>query len=523
MGDEKEEISQEGDGANSYPGTARAVDGTEDAEMNIIENECLKEFFAHMARIKAVRVPGEGKPETLDAAIETAQEQGRVNRRWAESGNPLGEIKVWAEGREVMCVLPHLPAQLRHFTFDMPSPAAAVLQLTTQVDGKPVVLFNLRLSDVPGTGLRHTEVWPSGEDLSLWVCRDGRGKFQVEVELNPQQSSHVLRAHAAGAGYEGSAAASPESEFDREDEERDSGLSKRAHTLPSVGWWESLKASLGSNPLGVVYASAAVAAFSFMSVLVWNSQSMPVSYARGQEERHGLTSALRRNEPAADTPSTSADVEDPAIGQHEDLGPIITVPASASRPAKRATPKNERHRRKPQLKTPVADGREGEAVTTGYKSPVPPDPNTNRAAEGEVSAWDVRRSAKLAAVQNVYVQLGRAEAGEFPLTETLRVSFVSALEHSNLFRVVAEPVTDAVITLRFEPDETHLGAIFMDVRDAKGNFLWQDFTGCRRPEGEESEPAMCADASERLVDNFRGAVAHAQQNAMRTEALAAGR
>jgi hypothetical protein len=408
----------------------------------------------------------------------------------------------------------------------MPSPEAAVLQLTTQIEGEPVMLFNLRLSDVPDAGLRHTEVWPSGEEISLWVCRDGRGKFQVEVVLNPQQSSRVVKTRAAGAGYEGSAAASPESEFDHEDEERDSGLSKRARALPPAGWWESLKVSLGSNPLGAVYASASVATFFFMSVLVWSSQSMPMSYARGQEEHRELTSDLRRTEPAAITPATPAEVEGSAIRQDRDLGPTITVPASTPRPAKRATPKNERHQRKPQPQTPVADGRGGEVVTTGYKSPLPPDLSANGTAVEEVSAWDVRRAARLAAVQNVYVQLGRAEAGESPLTETLRVSFVSALEHSKLFRVVADsepPATDAVITLRFEPDDARLGAIFMDVRDVKGNFLWQDFTGCRRPEGEESEPTMCADASERLVDKFRGAVAHAQQTTMRPEALAAGR
>ncbi len=521
MGDEKEQIRQEGDGADSYPGTAHAAEGTEDAEMNIIENEHLKEFFVHMARMKAVRVPGEGKPDTLDAAIKAAQEQGTANRRWADSDRPLGEIKVWAEGREVMCVLPHLPAQLRHFTFDMPSPEAAVLQLTTQIDGEPVVLFNLRLSDVPDAGIRHVEMWPSGEDISLWVCRDGKGEFQVEVVLNPQQSSRVLKARAAGVSYEASAAASAESEFDREDEKRDSGLSKRARPLPT-GWWESLKASLGSNPLNAVYASAAVALFFFMSVLVWNSQPVPVSYARGQEEHRELRSDLHHSKPAA-TPATPAQ-EGSAIGHDEDSGPIITVLASPPRSAKRETPKNGRRQRKPQSQTLVAGGSRGGVVTTGYQSSVFPDLSANRKAEEEVSAWDVRRAARLAAVQNVYVQLGNAEAGVPPPTEPLRVSFVRALEHSRLFRVVANsepPATDAVITLRFEPYDAQLGAVFMDVRDVKGNFLWQGFTGCQRP-ADDDEPVMCAAASARLVDNFSGAVALAQQSPVRPELLGAG-
>jgi hypothetical protein len=525
MGDEKEQIRQEGDGADSYPGTARAAEGTEDAEMNITENECLKEFFIHMERIKGVRVPGEGKPKTLDAAIEVAQEQGRANRSWAESGRPLGEIKVWAEGREVMCVLPHLPAQLRRFTFDMPSPEAAMLQLTTQTDGELIVLSNLRLSDVPDAGLRHTETWPSGEELSLWVCREGRDKFQVEVALNPQQSSRVMKAYA-GASYEGSAEASAEGGFDRKDEERDSGLSKRTRALPAAGWWANLKASLGSNPLSVAYASMAVATVFFTSVLLWNSQSMPVSYARGREGRRKPTSEVRRTEPDAFTSAAPAELEDPPIGRDEDSGPIIMVPASAPRPAKRAMRKNYWHQRRTQPQTPVADGRGGGVVKTGQKSPVPLDLGANGMAEDGVSAWDVRRAAKLAAVQRVYIQFGSAEAGEPPPPETLRASFVRALEHSKLFRVVADsepPATDAVITLRFEPDDARLGAIFMDVRDVKGNFLWQDFTGCRRAEGEESEPTMCADASERLVDNFRGVVARAQKTTMQLEALAAGR
>jgi hypothetical protein len=532
MGDEKERITEEGDGADSYPGLARAADGTEDAEMNIFENEKLNEFFGHMTRIKTVRVPGEGKPKTLDAAIDAAHQQHSANRRWTESGGPLGEIKVWAEGREVMCVLPHLPAQLRHFTFDMPSPEAAVLQLTTQLNGELIVLFNLRLCDVPEAGLTHTEEWPSGEKLSLSVRRDGKGKFHVEVELNPQKHSRIMKARAAGAGVESAAVSGGETGFDAEAEDRDSGLTERTReaqpprVLTPAGCLAFLKTAFRRDVFSTASAAAVVALLSCVAGLAW-SGTMPgmssVSHAKGQSRHCRLASEVRRAEPVA------ARAEAAATPEGVNSGPIISVPASPGRSAEKAMSKRERHQRRPQPQPPATRGGGGEVLTTGYRPPSPSDPIPTRpsdlgahgATNAGVVVWEARRAAKLAAVQNVRVQLGKPEAGRDFTPETLRVSFVNALEHSKLFRVVEDPnppTPDAVITVRFEPDDTQLGALFMDVRDVKGNFLWQGFTGCQRS-ADGAEPATCAAASARLVDNFSGAIALAQQSPTRPELI----
>jgi hypothetical protein len=125
-------------------------------------------LFQVMSRLQSVRVPSKGRL-TADEAIETALEQGNAFRRWKESGSLVGEIEVWVEGRRVMSVLPESPAELQEFTFRVPSPDAAVLQLTTQANGEQVVLYTLPLRNVPEKGLDHTEWWSNGQHIRLSI------------------------------------------------------------------------------------------------------------------------------------------------------------------------------------------------------------------------------------------------------------------------------------------------------------------------------------------------------------------
>lgn len=153
-------------------------------------------FYGALSQLRTIRVPGK-KELTLEEAFEAALQQYEVFQNWCDSGKPLGEIRGCVEGREVFRV--NEGFDLHAISFGVPPTDDAVLQITTEADGEEVVLYNLRLEDVPLDGLPHTEYWPNGQHISLTITRElgaaasqgsaahsSEAKFRVQIAVNAE-------------------------------------------------------------------------------------------------------------------------------------------------------------------------------------------------------------------------------------------------------------------------------------------------------------------------------------------------
>jgi hypothetical protein len=78
-------------------------------------------------------------------------------------------------------------------SFGVPPTDDAVLQITTEVDGEEIVLYNLRLEDVPLDDIPHTEYWPNGQHISLTITRElgAAAASQGSTSRSSQANFHV--------------------------------------------------------------------------------------------------------------------------------------------------------------------------------------------------------------------------------------------------------------------------------------------------------------------------------------------
>src|ERR1044072_683392 len=151
-------------------------------------------FYGALSQLRTIRVPGK-KELTLEEAFEASLRQYEVFQKWCDSGKLLGDIRGCVEGKEVFKF--NEGFDFHAISFGVPPTDDAVLQITTEVDGEEVVLYNLRLEDVPLDDLPHTEHWPNGQHITLTITRElgaaagsahhsSETKFRVQIAVNAE-------------------------------------------------------------------------------------------------------------------------------------------------------------------------------------------------------------------------------------------------------------------------------------------------------------------------------------------------
>src|ERR1041385_391263 len=138
--------------ANAQP--AQIPDDSEPDEILEADTKLYEAF----SRLRAVRVPGKAKL-TMQEAMKAAAEQYESYRRWKSKGGPLGKLKAWVEGKEGVKALG--PPVFDSFNINWPSLNEGVLQITTEYEREQIVLYNLRLHDVPQDRTVYNEILPN--------------------------------------------------------------------------------------------------------------------------------------------------------------------------------------------------------------------------------------------------------------------------------------------------------------------------------------------------------------------------
>lgn len=478
-----------------------------------------KDLFAEVLRsigvLQTVREPGRGKlsmPEAIDAAFS----QGGAFKGWSASGAPVGCLEVWVEERRVMTVMPQPPANLKDFTFEVASPDDAVLQLV-RAERKygHVVLINLPLRGVPAAGKSHTETMPNGQRITLDIRPEEPGKFHIKVAFTPLADE--LRLPAA------------DDEPQTPDGERAMGTSARIRSaLGRWRWSATAWAYASALPRLDSRITATVTVLCLLLTVVANAGRL------GTRIGHAVA-APEAAERRGTRPSTAAAGETTAARACESDGcapdetvaassPVLTPSPSPATPPPPTVTASLRHRHGG--RSDRAHGPAARPAGSASNDPSPPrdlahagGPAARPTAAAADTAWDTRRHGQLASVRYVYVKLDAADGlGVSPQEESLRAAFLRELKGVASLSVLGEAQSgsaDAVISIRFEPDETCLGAVFAYVHDRAGKFLWQGHVGCRSLPGDD-QSMMFKDASSRLLAKFESTIKAAQQRASET-------
>jgi hypothetical protein len=500
-------------------GSTRAVDGGGIGNTDPPEEDNDSELlFQAISQLQTVRAPGKGKLN-LEEAIANAIIQANAFSRWCERGAPVGEIEVWVEERRVMSVLPQSPAELQEFTFKVPSPNTAVLQLTTTADGEKAVLYNLRLRDIPAEGLSHTEAWPNGQSMSLNItCKifaavgassgnsrlSGSGRlaeFCIRIAINPQTVETASPKTTEGSTHERAAIVTGEDCSAKDDKPKAMAAragSSTATRIAVVGALLILSSVLLSGLSGAFRNPPC-------ETSELTSQAS-ISLPEVANPKIGASRAVENLDPANTIP-------DRLLGSHSKNGePKAKVVTAARKLQTRARSSNNARK----TNTAAAHhtmSKEASAMVD-FEHP-------------SLSPWQVSVYPRLAALKNVHLKLDSQDA-ETTRIENLRVSFVRLWEASERFKVLGDtdqsPV-DGVISLRFESAEPCLGVVFLNVTGPDGKFLWQDFAwegaqACRALP-EDGQTNLFSEASVVLVNRLKTTIRLAEESTKRTELLAA--
>jgi hypothetical protein len=506
-------------------GARRALAGTaRDARVNQMETKletnAMRQLYLDAYRLRNARMPGKGRPRNVDEALAVIGEQAETFDWWVNNGPPLGEIRAWVDGQEVMCARPKSPAKVKTFTFVMPSRESQVLQITTKVEDRLVVLYTLPLREVPADGLELPLPWSNGQSILLKISHEEKGEWSVEVAINPHRAGESVGDEGERKRRAARATAEVESMKEEEPKAKAAGVGSTfalglqflSRLLPTFMPKPSRVAGAVSLGLVMVALLGANSLSRHQEPVVQrvdsSEQSATISTADtstqlpAEQTPTGETAAAA-TEPAADTsPAPAAKTKEvkgvKAGGTSQALETASTAGATESR-AENVPASHEQS---------AGTERSGETVA-GAELPA------------RVSPSKEEQNVKLATLRSFYVKLDGRRLNLSTENNKLHEAVVRALEDSESFVVLGETDrqrADAVISLRFwASDENRKdAAIYANVRDLSGNVLWDELVSCTDLQ-DQNQRAALDDASVRLVNKLKEVVGLAQQSSKHTE------
>jgi len=503
----KKSISQSNDPVDIENGSIESPGSEEPREFDRLGNS--EVLLQTISRLRLVRVPGKGKLD-LKEAIAVAFDQGKVFRRWCEKGAPVGEIEVWVEGHKVMSVLPESPAALEAFRFRVPCPDTAVLQLTTQLNGERIVLYNLLLRDVPAINvLRHIETWPNGQSMSLDIKRKtfavagaaARGFAAAHSEKT--DDFFFIRIAINSYATENATVTG----VDRLQTQQDSRT-----TIDEKDPFSMKKSKTKAAGAGSSFTSRALPVLLLLSLglaiaLIAKTTRLFSKPAEHSAALAPADSVLQPTDPTISTSETVASVNRTGLSM---MPTAENGSAAANQPILNANGKKSGE-----------FGQDGKTDLKASDGAV----NVRVGTKQSWSDWQAVVYPELAGMKNMYVRMDSKIAER----SGLKNLFTQALEASEQFNVVADrdhKKADGVMTLRFERRSPCVGVVFVDVTGRDGKFLWSDYAwGTREtcvPTPKNGQDRMFTEASTTLVDNFENTVKEAQKTTEGKESTTEG-
>lgn len=446
------------------------------------------ERWARLVRLMR-RIHPAGASLTFQQSLALAKTFEGLFNRFIESRAAIGSLEVRVGAEPLLGMIQNHPNGVREIRFKRAFAADTVLQIWRSADPlfDAVPLLFLALDEVTAEGVSRTQHYPNGQSLTLFVARESDGEYHIKLSF------------AAG-----------------EEAERD------PHNSPAE-WEIAAAASSAAGAAGAekpkAKARAAAVAFAFLLVCqpFWMNRFVSAPRAGGQSVAAAADVAVAHDASgsAVLAPSSDGAGSDAAYPTEVGRTQSITGPAAAP-PAGTVIKRGELARvvvvsssETPGEPSASAGAALGAAMTAARTE-------RQRLSDGAVvTAWDLQREIKMSEVKRVYVDEVRDARLDENLKSSIREGIRQALSKQRI-EVLDERAevraADSVLTLRFEPDETSSGAVFGELRDGKGQYIWDSKAGCRTVADGDLAAAL-GDASQRLGMLMVAAIQQAQSNA----------
>ena len=472
--------------ANTEP--ARSAD---DSDSDLEADARLHEAFL---RLRAVRVPGKPKL-SMQEAMKAAAEQYESYRRWKSKGGPLGKLKAWVEGKEVFKALG--PPVFESFNLNWPSLNEGVLQITTEFEREQIVLYNLRLHDVPPDRTVYDETLPDGQHLVLTITRyvtlaasasasslssrTERFAINIAIQSPPGATRSFVNADLLDL--------TKESDKRREDAEKTKNSRAKLPTMSD---------RISRRPRWTVGVAYSVVAVLLACVFIQNEslKSLISSTAVAQTKLPDRAAGSQihykqQRQVQADSLAEAVTYESESPAS---VPLIAAVKTARQTPVKTESPKNRTPAPGWQIDdlkpTAVSRPKEAEIITTAASEPSTAELLANYTDERIKRYRELEeRIAAIAALQHIPVRVKNSEMAQAAKTERLRSLFAQAFQASPRFKVLNDSdrsKAELVIGLRFEAAERASGFVFVDIRDSNGKFIWRDFANCMESRPNET-------------------------------------
>lgn len=495
MNNEQQDSRKAADGlhdssvANARP--ARSPDDSDsDADLILEADAELCEAFS---RLRAVRVPGKPKLN-MKEAMEAATEQYEAYRRWKRKGGPLGKLRAWVEGKEVFKALG--PPVFESFNLNWPSLNEGVLQITTEYEREQIVLYNLRLQDVPPDCTVYDETLPDGQHLVLTITRHvtlaaaARGSslssrterfaINIAIQSQPGATTSFVNADLLDLSKRGGK------------RREDTAETKNSRAKSAMG---DLISTRPRWSVGVAYSVAAV----LLLCLFIQNESLKslisnLSTAESKISDHRAGLPIRDTEPGQVADDSVKETVTYKSESPESTPVIAAVNTAQQTPVKTESAKNRRPTTGWQINdlkpTVVSPPKEVVIVTIAAPDLSNAELLGNKTDERLTRYRELEeRIAAIAELQHIPVRVQYSEMAQAAKTERLRSLFAQAFEASPRFKVLNDSdqsKAELVIGLRFEAAERASGFVFVDIRDSNGKFIWRDFANCMESRPNET-------------------------------------
>jgi hypothetical protein len=433
------------------------------------------------------RISPAGDRLTFEQALNLASAHDEIYKRFLASRVPIGSLEVRVGGETLLGMIQNHPNGVREIKFKRAFRDGTVLQIWRSADAHfdDVPLLFQELEEVTSEGVSKTQHYPNGQSLTVYVVRESDGEFSIKLSF------------AA-----------------REEADRDRWENTGEPKVAAV-----VAAATGETPKYKARAAGAMLALFLASQLFWGGGLLLATRAIGQRgepyvvsnivPEQDLPVNLRALIPVA--PEAAADAA-PAVETKEEGAAATSVPSTIIRRGEMGRV-NVISAAEPLVQSDSSLATAATLVTPA--SAADGEPQVLTTPSTVVTGWDLQREIKLSGVRQVYVaEISDAQL-DANLKSRIRAGVAQTLEKQGIevLKVRAEGQSvDSVLTLRFEPDETYSGAIFAELRDGKGHFIWDNKTGCRILVGDDWVETL-DDASQRLGLLMVAAIKHAQSNA----------
>jgi hypothetical protein len=477
-------------------------------------NAKLREAFS---RLRAVRVPGKQKL-TMQEAMNAASDQYESYRNWKNKGGKVGKLKALVEGKEVFKALG--PPVFDSFSFNWPPLIDGVLQITTEHNREPVILYSLRLQDVPPELTVYDQVLPNGQHLVLTITRyvalaasagasslsSTTERFAINIAIQSQPSETKMIAKQAPLDLEKAG--------DKRSVSK--GTAETRNYLPKLLSLSPLSSRGHQSALGFVYGLVVMVLLTCLLIQSKSLESLVKTIATLQTKTTGNREEVQTSNPA----QLSAQAQNVSFKQAletkerslESSQETASEDTASLNHVRTQLPKDRQRSTGWQLnglkRVLVSHHAQFAIEKIGASESMKAEPFGSVTDERMARYRELMESlaryreleerlAAISALQYIPVRVQKTEVTQKDQAEELRSLFARAFQASSRFKVLNDSdqsKAELVIGVRFERTPQATGLVFVDIRDSNGNFIWQDFTNCQKSQRDQPGETLMVDA-----------------------------